>query len=73
MDSIDISILETINKIVPNANIDDEIEGFIDGIYFIEVIMQAEVDFNIFINEGNVRASDFKTVKDLMQWIKKWI
>lgn len=60
---------KVIKVMVPEAEYNDLIKGCIDDLDFIELLMDTEVEFDCSIDEGITSIDEFKTVKDLVEWV----
>lgn len=58
-----------INIIAPETEMDENVAGWLDDIDFIEIVMQAELEFYCTIKEGETRIDDFEKVSDLVDWL----
>ena len=61
--------LSVINTIVPTTELDEQVKGWLDDLDFIEIVMEAELQFDCKIEEGETRIDDFEKVSDLVDWL----
>jgi len=60
-------IIKILGDIEETDNVMDE---YLDDLDFIEIIMEAELEFDVAIQEQDKRIDDFETVKDLIDWLE---
>jgi acyl carrier protein len=58
-----------VNIIAPETEMDENVKGWLDDLDFVEIVMQAELEFDCTINEGETRIDDFEKVSDLVDWL----
>ena len=58
-----------INIIAPETEMGENVKGWLDDLDFVEIIMQAELEFDCRIKEGETRIDDFEKVSDLVDWL----
>lgn len=58
-----------INIIAPETEMNENVKGWLDDLDFVEIVMQAELEFDCTINEGETRIDDFEKVSDLVDWL----
>lgn len=61
--------LSVINTIVPTTELDEQVKGWLDNLDFVEIVMEAELQFDCTIKEGETRIDDFEKVSDLVDWL----
>jgi acyl carrier protein len=61
--------LSVINTIAPDTEIDEQVKGWLDDLDFVEIVMEAELQFDCTIKEGETRIDDFEKVSDLVDWL----
>lgn len=61
--------LSVINTIAPTTEMDENVKGWLDDLDFVEIVMQAELQFDCKIEEGETRIDDFEKVSDLVDWL----
>ncbi len=61
--------LSVINIVAPETKIDENIEGWLDDLDFVKIIVQVESEFDCTIKEGEKRIGDFEKVSDLVDWL----
>ncbi len=61
--------LSVINTIAPTTELDEQVKGWLDDLDFVEIVMEAEFQFDCKIEEGETRIDDFDKVSDLVDWI----
>ena len=61
--------LSVINIIAPTTELDEQVKGWLDDIDFVEIVMEAELEFDCIITEGKTRIDDFDKVSDLVDWL----
>lgn len=60
-------VVRTIGNIEEKDSVFDE---GLDDLDFIEIIMEAENEFDVTIREEDKRIDDFEKVKDLIDWLE---
>ena len=63
-------LLDAINMIASATEEGENIQGYLDDLDFIEIIMEVEQSFDVNITNGNKRIYDFDKVKNLIDWLK---
>lgn len=48
---------------------DENVKGWLDDLDFIEIVMQAELEFDWTIKEWEKKIDDFEKVSDLVDWL----
>lgn len=61
--------LSVINTIAPTTELDEQVKGWLDDLDFAEIVMEAELQFECKIKEGETRIDDFEKVSDLVDWL----
>ena len=61
--------LSVINTIKPTTELDKQVEGWLDDLDFVEIVMEAEFQFDCKIEEGETRIDDFDKVSELVDWL----
>ena len=61
--------LSVINTIAPTTELDEQLKGWLDDLDFVEIIMEAELQFDCKIEEGERGIDDFEKVSDLVDWL----
>lgn len=60
-----------INIIAPQTEMYEDVKGWLDDLDFVEILIQAELEFDCTIKEGETRIDDFEKVSDLVDWLVK--
>ncbi len=60
---------DVVNTAVGPIEMEDKVKDLIDDLDFVEIVMEAELEFNCSIDEGEARVDDFHTVSDLVDWL----
>ena len=60
-----------INIIAPGTEMNEKIEGWLDGLDFIEIIMKVEIEFDCTIKECETNIDGFEKISDLVDWLVK--
>ena len=63
-------LLDVINIVAPTTEESENIQGWLDDLDFVEIIIEVEQVFDVVITEGNKRINDFEKVKDLIDWLE---
>lgn len=61
--------LSVINTIAPTTELNEQIKGWLDDLDFVEIVMEAELQFDCKIEEGETTIDDFEKVSDLVDWL----
>lgn len=61
--------LSLINTIAPTTEMYENVKGWLDDLDFVEIVMQAELQFDCKIEEGEIGIDDFEKVSDLVDWL----
>ena len=61
--------LSVINTIAPTTKLNEQVKGWLDDRDFVEILMEAELQFDCIIKEGETRIDDFDKVIDLVDWL----
>ena len=61
--------LSVVNTIAPTTELDEQVKGWLDDLDFVEIVMEAELQFDCRITEGETRIEDFEKVSDLVDWL----
>jgi len=61
--------LSVINTIAPTTELDEKVKRWLDDLDFVEIVMEAELQFDCTIKEGETTIDDFEKVSDLVDWL----
>lgn len=61
--------LNVINIIAPTTELNEQVKGWLDDLDFVEIVMEAELQFDCKIEEGETVIDDFDKVSDLVDWL----
>ena len=61
--------LSLIKTIAPTTKMYENVKGWLDDLDFVEIVMQAELQFDCKIEEGEIGIDDFEKVSDLVDWL----